>query len=90
MKMMKPATLATLIAVFLIAPGAGPAWAYIGAGAGVSLIGSFLGILAAIVLAIAAIFAWPIRKAMKARKLKRQAEMSGSGDASSEGGGDGA
>jgi hypothetical protein len=88
--MMKPATLATLIAVFLAAPGAGTAWAYIGAGAGVSLIGSFLGILAAIVLAFAAIFAWPIRKAMKARKLKREAQSSASGETSSEGGDDSA
>lgn len=45
-----------------------PAMAYIGPGAGISVLGSLLGILATIVVAIAAIVMWPLRKALKKRR----------------------
>ena len=46
------------------------AFAYIGPGAGISLIGSFLGILVAVFIAVFALIAWPIRRMLKARKAK--------------------
>lgn len=54
----------------VVAPSA---FAYIGPGAGISVLGSLLGILATIVLAIGAILMWPLRKMMKRRKAARQA-----------------
>ena len=45
-----------------------PASAYIGPGAGISVLGSLLGILATIVVAIVAIVMWPLRKALKKRR----------------------
>lgn len=45
-----------------------PAMAYIGPGAGISVLGSLLGILATIVVAIGAIVMWPLRKALKKRR----------------------
>lgn len=45
-----------------------PAMAYIGPGAGISVLGSLLGILATIVIAIAAIVMWPLRKVLKKRR----------------------
>lgn len=50
-----------------------PAMAYIGPGAGISVLGSLLGILATIVVAIAAIVMWPLRKVMKKRRKAAQA-----------------
>lgn len=45
-----------------------PASAYIGPGAGISVLGSLLGILATIVVAIGAIVLWPLRKLLKKRR----------------------
>ena len=60
-----------LLLLFLLLLGAlvsVPALAYVGPGAGISVLGSLLGILATIVLAIAAIVMWPLRKMMKKKK----------------------
>ena len=48
--------------------------AYVGPGAGISVLGSLLGILATIVVAIGAIVLWPLRKMMKRKKAKAAAE----------------
>ena len=48
------------------------ALAYIGPGAGISVLGSLLGILGTIVVAIGAIIFWPIRRLMKRRKKTAQ------------------
>jgi hypothetical protein len=48
-----------------------PATAYIGPGAGISVLGSLLGILATIVVAIGAIVMWPLRKMLKKRRQAR-------------------
>lgn len=45
-----------------------PAAAYIGPGAGISVLGSLLGILATIIVAIGAVVMWPLRKALKKRR----------------------
>lgn len=63
----------TLLWLTLIAS---PAVAYIGPGAGISVLGSLLGILATIFVAFGAILFWPIRKLMKRRKAKKETEFS--------------
>jgi protein-S-isoprenylcysteine O-methyltransferase Ste14 len=63
-----------LLALFFLAFSAVPAMAYIGPGAGISVLGSLLGILGTIVVAIGAILFWPIRKMMKRRKAAAAAE----------------
>ena len=44
------------------------AFAYIGPGAGISVLGSLLGIIVTIVVAIGAIIMWPLRKMLKKKK----------------------
>ena len=61
---------------------ANPAAAYVGPGAGISVLGSLLGILATIFVAIGAILFWPIRKLMRRRKAKKETEVSGNSDTS--------
>jgi ABC-type proline/glycine betaine transport system permease subunit len=55
-------------AILLLALTTMPAFAYIGPGAGISVLGSVLGILATIFVAIGAILFWPIRKLVRRRK----------------------
>jgi uncharacterized membrane protein len=57
-----------LLGIFLLLLLPVPALAYIGPGAGISVLGSLLGILGTIIIAIGAILFWPIRKMMKRRK----------------------
>lgn len=57
-----------LILIAALAAVSAPLQAYIGPGAGISVLGSLLGILATIVVAIGAIVMWPVRKMMKRRK----------------------
>jgi hypothetical protein len=59
-----------LITAIFLALASSTAIAYVGPGAGISVLGSLLGILATIVLAIGAIIMWPLRKALKKRKAK--------------------
>lgn len=68
--MIKTATL-ILLAFILLAP-VSSALAYIGPGAGISVLGSLLSILATIFVAIGAIIFWPLRKYMKRRKARRE------------------
>jgi hypothetical protein len=48
------------------------AMAYIGPGAGISVLGSLLGILGTIVVAIGAIVAWPVRKLLRRKKQRKE------------------
>lgn len=68
--MLKTATL-ILLSCVLLAP-LNSALAYIGPGAGISVLGSLLSVLATIVVAIGAILVWPLRKLMKRRKAMRE------------------
>lgn len=68
--MLKTITL-VLLAFILLAP-ASTALAYIGPGAGISVLGSLLGILGTIFVAIGAIIFWPLRKFMKRRNARRE------------------
>ncbi|MBL4659312.1 MAG: hypothetical protein JKY19_03075 [Alcanivoracaceae bacterium] len=49
-----------------------PVFAYIGPGAGIPFIGSFIGFIVTIILVICAILFWPIRQLLKKKKLKSQ------------------
>jgi len=69
-----------ITALLLLALIASPAAAYVGPGAGISVLGSLLGILATILVAIGAILFWPIRKLMKRRKVKKETEVPGNPD----------
>ena len=52
------------------------AMAYVGPGAGISVLGSLLSILATIFVAIGAIIFWPLRKYLKRRKARRESPLS--------------
>ena len=49
-----------LVAVALMAALSRPAFAYVGPGAGITMLGALWAVLASVVLAIAAAIAWPI------------------------------
>lgn len=48
-----------------------PAFAYIGPGAGIPFIGSFIGFVVTVILIIMAILFWPIRKLLKNKRNKK-------------------
>ena len=70
--------LKTLVILILLAVSPA-ALAYIGPGAGISVLGSLLGILGTIVVAIGAIIFWPVRKFLKRKKQAKLAAEKGSG-----------
>lgn len=63
--------LAAVLAVGLVEPAA----AYIGPGAGLSMVGAFWGLLVAVFAAVGFILFWPIRRLMK-RNRARPADAS--------------
>ena len=66
----KRATRLTAFGAFALLPGI--AFAYIGPGAGLSVVGSILAFLAAIVVAIFGFLFFPIRRFLRNRKLKTE------------------
>jgi membrane protein implicated in regulation of membrane protease activity len=52
----------------VLALAATPALAYVGPGAGLSLLGAFWGLLVAVLAALAFVVVYPIRRMMRARK----------------------
>jgi len=63
----------SLLTLLLLTP-VSAALGYIGPGAGISVLGSLLSILATFFVAIGAIVFWPLRKLLKRRKARRAAE----------------
>ena len=47
-----------------------PAFAYIGPGAGITVLGALWGVIVAIVLAVAAVVLWPLRVLFRRRRHK--------------------
>ena len=68
---MKSLAMAITTALMLAAT---PAMAYVGPGAGLSLLGAFWGLLVAIVAALAFVVVYPIRRMMRARKRPAETE----------------
>ena len=56
------------ISCFMAVFSAVPVYAYVGPGAGVSLISSLVGLVIAVFVALGAVLAWPIRRYLKKRK----------------------
>ena len=48
-----------------------PAFAYIGPGAGITMLGALWGVVAAVVLAVAAVLLWPLRVLFRRRRWAR-------------------
>jgi len=69
-------TITLVLLAFVLLASASAALAYIGPGAGISVLGSLLSILATIFVAIGAIIFWPLRKFMKRRKARRELPVS--------------
>ena len=59
------------LAVFLVLATQKQAYAYIGPGAGIAVMGSFLVMFFALFAGILAIFTWPVRLVIKAIRRKR-------------------
>jgi membrane protein implicated in regulation of membrane protease activity len=55
-----------------LAFSAGPALAYIGPGAGLSLLGALWGVLAAVFAVFAFLLLWPLRRLLRRRKAKTE------------------
>ncbi|HSE73227.1 MAG TPA: hypothetical protein VLB05_01850 [Dongiaceae bacterium] len=66
--------LATGTAVMVAA--AFPAWAYVGPGAGLTLLGALWGLVLAVVMSIGFVILWPFRRLMRRRK-RRAAPQNG-------------
>ena len=60
-----------LLAIFLLIAVSPAVSAYIGPGAGISVLGSLLGILGTIVVAIGAIVLWPVRRLLKRKNQNK-------------------
>lgn len=60
----------TLISLAIISVTPPVAHAYVGPGAGITLIGALLGVVAAVGLAIAGILLWPVRSFLRRLKSK--------------------
>ncbi|MEQ9606073.1 MAG: hypothetical protein RLN99_00230 [Kiloniellaceae bacterium] len=67
----KHAAFAGLVAAGLVF-AAGPAAAYIGPGAGLSLLGALWGVAAAVVAALLFLTLWPLRRMMRKRPSMQQ------------------
>jgi len=72
---MKKCIALIILMVTLSAPTA--AFAYVGPGAGLSLLGALWALLAAVATAIFFVVAWPIRKMMRNRRRKLVAQEAG-------------
>jgi hypothetical protein len=63
-----PITCALVAAAALVASWAEPAAAYIGPGAGITMLGALWGVIVAIALALGAVLFWPIRILLRKRR----------------------
>lgn len=75
---MKRYLLVTLTLLSLTLPSA--AFAYVGPGAGLTLLSALWGLLAAVGMALAFIIAWPIRKLLRRHRRVPNTQEEGSAD----------
>lgn len=73
------ATFKVMLAVLITIPAlSGSAFAYVGPGAGLTLVGALWAVIVAVVLAIGAVLLWPIRMMRKKlREAKKEKESGG-------------
>lgn len=71
------ATLPATAVAMMVA--AAPALAYVGPGAGLSLLGALWGVVAAIVAALSFMIIWPLRRMLVRRRANRPAADRGEG-----------
>jgi uncharacterized membrane protein YdjX (TVP38/TMEM64 family) len=79
------AAISLLVALLLGQPVT--AFAYVGPGAGLSIVGSLLALLAAIVIGVFGFIWYPVRRVLRKRK-QRQAEIAAEATAAVDGAGD--
>ena len=60
--------LGCLVALFMVLSTAAPAVAYVGPGAGLSLVGAVWGLLVALFAACAFVILWPVRRFFRRRR----------------------
>ncbi len=77
-------SLSTLTLILAVIAVTAPAHAYVGPGAGVSLLGAAFGLIAAIGLALGVVVFWPLRRFLKSRKRRAVAEGTEANTASAE------
>jgi hypothetical protein len=70
-RIMPREVVASMALAALLLAGPEPAWAYIGPGAGISMIGTVLALLGAIVLAITGLLWYPIKRLRTKARAKR-------------------
>ena len=74
---------ALLFASLLVLFSSAEALAYIGPGAGITMLGALWAVVVAIVVAIGVVISWPLRRYFKGRRAARKpAEAGGSSEAS--------
>jgi membrane protein implicated in regulation of membrane protease activity len=60
--------LSLLVCAVIALSSAAPAFAYVGPGAGLSLVGAFWGLLVAVFAAFAFVILWPVRRLFRRRR----------------------
>ncbi len=72
-------TLSLVVASFCLVAAATPAVAYIGPGAGITMLGALWGVVVAVALALGAVLFWPIRALLRRRKRTAQPALAREG-----------
>ena len=80
--------LTTILAAALTVGVTLPAAAYIGPGAGLSLLGAFWGLLVAVMAALGFVIMWPIRRLFRRNRAKQPAATPATGEVEVRGGAD--
>ena len=74
---MSKTTLAIGLLAAMLALWAGPAAAYIGPGAGITMLGALWGVVVAVALALGAVLFWPIRILLRKRRKAQASAPAG-------------
>lgn len=59
-----------VLGIFLLLVFNGPALAYVGPGAGLSLLGTLWGVLIAVLAAVSFLVLWPLRRLLRQRRAR--------------------
>ena len=73
------------VAATTLALYAGPAAAYVGPGAGISMLGALWGLIVGVVMAVAVILFWPIRMMIRRAKANKETANEAQADANEPG-----